>query len=239
MQLTVSKRYSRGFTVTSSYTLSRVEGNFGDEVIPFNEFTLDKKDPLVWGPLTQDRTHRFTTSWVWDLPGINMSGPMRWVAGGWQVSGLMEYESGRPFNVISGSDRSQRGLGSNNDRAKLTGQPLEPPAGSDPTVWFNPAAFAVADVGTFGNVPKGFLRGPSFQSWNMGLFKNFRFNSDVNVQFRAEFFNLFNRVNFDIPGTTPVDNRIAVNGANFGSITRTVPVTGDPRLLQFGLKLVF
>ena len=56
MQLTLSKRYSRGFTVTSNYTLSKVEGNFGDEVIPYNEFTLDKRDPLVWGPLSQDRT---------------------------------------------------------------------------------------------------------------------------------------------------------------------------------------
>jgi hypothetical protein len=239
MQLTVSKRYSRGFTVTGNYTLSKVEGNFGDEVIPWNEYTLDERDPLVWGPLTQDRRHRYTTSWVWDLPGSNLSGPMRWVAGGWQLSGLMEYETGRPFNVVSGSDRSQRGLGSNGDRAKLTGQPLAPPAGSPETLWFNPAAFAVADIGTFGNVPKGYLRGPSFHSWNMGLFKNFRVNNDVNVQFRAEFFNLFNQVNFDIPGTTPSDNRIAVNSANFGTITRTVPVTGDPRLLQFGLKFVF
>jgi hypothetical protein len=239
LQLTLGKRYSHGFTVTGNYTLSKVEGNFGDDVIPYNEFTLDKKDPLVWGPLTQDRTHRFTASWVWDLPGANMSGPMKWVAGGWQWSGLMELESGRPFNVISGSDRSGRGLGSTTDRAKLTGQPIEPPSGSDPTLWFNPAAFAVADAGTFGNVPKGFLRGPSFHSWNMGLFKNLRFSSDVNVQFRAEFFNIFNQVNFDIPGTTPGDNRIAVNSANFGRITRTVPVTGDPRIVQFGLKFVF
>jgi hypothetical protein len=239
MQLTLTKRYSRGFTVTSNYTLSKVEGNFGDDVIPYNEFTLDKKDPLVWGPLFQDRTHRFTTSWVWDLPGAEMTGPMRWLAGGWQWSGLMEVESGRPFNVISGSDRSGRGLGSNADRAQLTGEPIEPPAGSDPTLWFNPAAFAPAAVGTFGNVPKGFLRGPSFHAWNMGLFKNFRFNSDVNVQFRAEFFNVFNQVNFDIPGSTPSDNRIAANSANFGKITRTVPVTGDPRVVQFGLKFVF
>jgi hypothetical protein len=61
----------------------------------------------------------------------------------------------------------------------------------------------------------------------------------MNVQFRAEFFNVFNQVNFDIPGTTPGDNRIAVNQPNFGKITRTVPVTGDPRLLQFGLKFLF
>jgi Carboxypeptidase regulatory-like domain len=239
LQLTLSKRYSHGFTVSSNYTLSRVEGNFGDDVIPWNEFNLDKKDPLVWGPLTQDRTHRFTTSWVVDLPGRDLTGAMRALLFGWQWSGVMEFESGRPFNIISGSDRSGRGLGSTSDRAKLTGQPLAPPSGSDPTLWFNPAAFAVADVGTFGDVPKGFLRGPSFQNWNMGLFRNFRFNGTMNVQFRAEFFNVFNHVNFDIPGTTPNDNRIAVNSANFGRITRTVPVTGDPRLLQFGLKFLF
>jgi hypothetical protein len=239
LQLTLSKRYSRGFTVTSNYTLSRVEGNFGDDVIPWTEFNLDKKDPLVWGPLTQDRTHRFTTSWVLDLPGQGLSGAARAVLYGWQWSGVMEFESGRPFNIISGSDRSGRGLGSTSDRAKLTGQPLAPPSGSDRTLWFNPAAFAVADVGTFGDVPKGYLRGPSFQSWNMGLFRNFKFNGSMNVQFRAEFFNVFNQVNFDIPGTTPGDNRIAVNSANFGRITRTVPVTGDPRLLQFGLKFLF
>ncbi len=208
-------------------------------MIPWNEFTLDKKDPLVWGPLTQDRTHRFTTSWVWDLPGANLTGLTKWVLGNWQYSGVMEFESGRPFNVISGSDRSGRGLGSTTDRAKLTGQPIEVPSGSDPTLWFNPAAFAVADVGTFGDVPKGFLRGPSFHSWNMGLFKNFRYGTGSNVQFRIEAFNIFNQVNFDIPGTTPGDNRIAVNSANFGRITRTVPVTGDPRLIQFGLKFVF
>jgi hypothetical protein len=106
-------------------------------------------------------------------------------------------------------------------------------------LWFNPLAFAAADVGTFGDVPKGFLRGPSFHSWNMGLFKNMRFTENVNVQLRIEAFNIFNQVNFDIPGTTPSDNRIAVNQPNFGQITRTVPVTGDPRLVQFGLKLVF
>jgi hypothetical protein len=66
----------------------------------------------------------------------------------------------------------------------------------------------------------------------MGLFKNFRLGTDSNIQFRAEFFNVFNHVNFDIPNT----NR---SGAGFGSATRTDPSFGDPRIIQFGLKFVF
>jgi hypothetical protein len=90
----------------------------------------------------------------------------------------------------------------------------------------------VNDVGTFGNVGRGAFYGPNLQTWDMGLFKNFRISTDMNVQFRAEFFNVFNQVNFDIPNT----NR---SGANFGVITRTDPSFGDPRIIQFGLKFVF
>jgi hypothetical protein len=227
MQLTLSKRYSHGFTVTSNYTLSKVEGDFGDQFIPYDMF----QDPaLVWGPLDQDHRHRFTTSWVLDLPGQSMEGPMRWVAGGWQWTGVMQYQTGRPYTVTSGRDNSLDSLG--DDPAKLTGQPVEPPSGSLQTVWFNPAAFAVNDPGTFGNVGKGAYYGPSLHSWDMGLFKNFRFSSDMNVQFRAEFFNIFNQVNFDLPNRN-------VSGGNFGRITRTDQSFGDPRILQFGLKLAF
>jgi hypothetical protein len=90
----------------------------------------------------------------------------------------------------------------------------------------------VNDIGTFGTVGRGAYYGPSLHSWDMGLFKNFRMNTDMNVQFRAEFFNVFNQVNFDIPNT----NR---SGGNFGRITRTDPSFGDPRIIQFGLKFVF
>lgn len=234
MQLTVSKRYSHGFTITSNYTLSKVEGNFGDEsnIIPY---LLPQDESLLWGPQEQDHRHRFTTSWVMDLPGGDMEGPLKWVLGGWQWTGVMQFQTGRPFNITSGQDNSLDGLG--NDRAKLTGQPTEPQpsltCASQPCVyWFNPAAFAVNDRGTFGDVPKGYLYGPSLQTWDMGLFKNFRFTNDMNVQFRAEFFNIFNQVNFDVP----VTNR---SGGGFGTITRTDRGFGDPRIIQFGLKFVF
>ena len=227
LQLALIKRYSHGFTITSNYTLSKVEGNFGGEIIPY---TMPQDEAIVWGPLDQDHRHRFTTSWVWDLPGQDMEGPMTHVIGGWQWTGVMQFQTGRPYTVESGRDNSLDGIG--NDRAKLTGQPIDPASGSAQTVWFNAAAFAVNDLGTFGTVGRGAFYGPSLHSWDMGLFKNFRISTDMNVQFRAEFFNVFNQVNFDLPNRN-------VSGGNFGVITRTDPSFGDPRIIQFGLKFVF
>ncbi len=231
MQLALSKRYSHGFQISTNYTLSKVEGNFGDQLIPYNQF----QDPvLMYGPLDQDHRHRFTTSWVWELPGANLNGPMKWVVGGWQWSGVMQYQTGRPYTVTSGTDNSLDGIG--NDRAKLTGTGFNdiPSTVCVACAWsFNPAAFATNDLGTFGNVPKGAYYGPVLHGWDMGLTKNFRYSADGYVQFRAEFFNVFNQVNFDIP------NRAVNNQATLGRITRTDPGSGDPRIIQFGLKFVF
>src|SRR2546426_3288314 len=238
MQLTLSKRYSHGFQISSNYTLSKVVGDFagerqltGGEIIPYFMF----QDPaIMWGPLDQDHRHRFTTSWVMDLPGGSMTGPLRWVLGGWQWSGVMQYQTGRPFTVTSGTDNSLDGIG--NDRAKLTGADYNavPTTPCSNCVWyFNPAAFATNDLGTFGNVGKGAYYGPSLHSWDMGLSKNFRFSNTSFVQFRAEFFNVFNMVNLDVPNTA-VNNQ-----STLGRITRTDPSSGDPRILQFGLKFVF
>jgi Carboxypeptidase regulatory-like domain len=227
MQLTLNRRYSDGFTVMANYTLSKSVGNFGDLLIPW--FTPDV-DGLEWGPLDQDRRHRLVVSWVWDVPGPASSGLARTALQGWQVSGIMQYQSGAPFTVSSGRDNSLDGLG--NDRAKLTGVSAAPPEGSDKTVWFNTAAFAVNDVGTFGEVDKGAFYGPHLYYWDMGLFKNFDLPGGTKVQFRTEFFNIFNQVNFNLPNRN-------VSGGGFGRITSTHPDAGDPRIIQFGLKVVF
>jgi Carboxypeptidase regulatory-like domain len=237
MQLTLTKRYSHGFQVSSTYTLSKVEGDFagerqgGGELIPYFLY----QDPaLMWGPLDQDHRHRFTTSWVMDLPGQNLTGAARWALGGWQWSGVMQYQTGRPFTVVSGTDNSLDGIG--NDRAKLTGADVwavPTTACASCVWWFNPAAFAANDLGTFGNAAKNAYYGPSLHVWDMALAKNFHFSSSQYVQVRVEFFNIFNQVNLDIPN-------VAVNNpATLGRITRTDPSSGDPRILQFGLKFVF
>jgi Carboxypeptidase regulatory-like domain len=228
MQLTLNRRYSGGFTVMANYTLAKSVGNFGDLLIPW--FQPDVNG-LENGPLDQDRRHRFVASWVWDIPGLPTSSSLlKTVLDGWQMSGIVQYQSGAPYTVSSGRDNSLDGLA--NDRAKFTGAPVAPPEGSDKTLWFNPAAFAINDVGTFGEVDKGEFYGPHLYSWDMGLFKNFTLTNETRLQFRAEFFNIFNQVNFNLPNRN-------VSGGGFGRITTTHPDAGDPRIIQFGLKLVF
>jgi hypothetical protein len=228
MQLSLTKRFTRGFTLLANYTLSKALGNYYDEVAPWN---IPGADNLAYGPLGIDHRHRFVLSWVWDLPKAPATNAfVRHLLHGWQATGIGQYQSGGPYTITSGRDNSQTGIG--RDRAKFTGVSPAAPAGADKRVSFNSAAFAVNDVGTFGDVGAGALYGPHIFGFDMGFFKNFRLAEQANLQFRAETFNLFNQVNFNNPNAT-------VTGGGFGTITSTQGYAGDPRIIQFGLKLVF
>ena len=166
---------------------------------------------------------------------------LRLLAGGWQINGLLSAPSGSPLTITAGKDQSQTGLGS--DRAVYLGGNAYGPGAcgtSAPCVdYLNPAAFALPAVGTFGNVGKGMLRGPNQIVYDSEeLFKEFPIRSDkLKVQFRAEFFNLFNRVNLNNPGTSSygATPAVAVSSGGFGSIKSAQ----DPRMGQLGLKLIF
>jgi hypothetical protein len=145
---------------------------------------------------------------------------------GWQLSGIAQYQSGAPYTITSGRDNSLDGIA--NDRAKRTGESLAPPAGSDKTVWFNPAAFAVNDIGTFGDVGKGAFYGPSFYNVDVGLLKSTALGPRLNMQLRAEVFNVLNHANLKNPNTN-------VSGGGFGRIT----AANDPRIIQFSVKMEF
>ena len=151
---------------------------------------------------------------------------------GWETSGSVALQTGRPFTAAllseidnSCTGRSILGFGFN-DRPNVVGNPeLSNPTTSQ---WFNTAAFAFPAPGTFGNAGRNILEGPGFQNVNMSLLKNTRLNERVNLQFRAEAFNLFNHPNFNLP-----DNFLG--SPTFGRITSA----RDPRHIQFGLKLLF
>lgn len=193
------------------------------------------------GPSDFDHTHRFVTSFVWDLPHLVGSPALvRYVVGGWQLSGLLTAQSGSPFTVTAGKDQSGTGLGT--DRGVAVGSNVYGAGAcgsSAPCVgWLNPAAFQLPAVGTYGTLGKNVFRGPDFFTYDGGLFKEIPLGRErVRLQFRAEFFNLFNRVNFYNPGASSQNSSSAavISNAGFG----TIKGSGDPRIGQLALKLLF
>ncbi|HKX31811.1 MAG TPA: carboxypeptidase regulatory-like domain-containing protein [Blastocatellia bacterium] len=254
LQLSAEKRLSGGLTVLTNYTWSRSMDDLppGAGVLGFDTSSaLPWDDPrrhqFDYGPSEFDHTHRFVASYVWALPKLSGSkGLMRGVLGGWQFSGLVQAQTGRPLTVITASNRSGTGIGQ--DRAVALGNPYGGGACARPGItgpckdWLNPASYAVNPAGTFGNVGKGSARFPGFYAWDLGLSKNFSLTERWKLQFRAEFFNVFNRVNFlDDEGTVnnlarfSVDALGQVSNRLFGGLQ----VGGAPRIGQLALKVVF
>jgi hypothetical protein len=235
LQVRYEQRLTRGFSALVSYTWSKSiddASNFfssaGDPNFPQNSYNVAAER----GRSNFDVAHRLSASYSYALPFRHADGFAGKLLNGWETFGIITLQTGRPFTVAllsdidnSGTGRSILGFGAN-DRPNLVGNPeLSNPTTSQ---WFNTAAFAFSAPGTFGNAGRNILDGPGFQSVNASLVKNTHFTERVNLQFRAEAFNLFNHPNFNLP-----DNFLG--SPTFGRITSA----RDPRHIQFGLKLLF
>lgn len=241
LEVTLKKQMTQTLSLTAAYTYSKALDdipNGGNN----NDINSDSASALPWfypgrhsfdyGPSGFNNTHRLVVSYVWMLPALSGANRLeRGVLGNWEWSGILTAQSGGAFTVTAGKDQSHTGLGQ--DRAvQVTGvSPFAsgPCAKSAPCVnYLNPAAFAQPAVGTFGTLGKGTFYGPDSFTWDMGLFKNIPLSERFNLQFRAEFFNVFNNVNFSNPSSS-------VSSGGFGTITGS----GDPRIGQLALKLIF
>ena len=189
-----------------------------------------------------DTTHRFVSFATYELPwGLGRpwlnQGVAARILGGWQLNGIVTLQTGTPFTVTA-PDRSQTG-GSHASRPDLIGDPFAGATQSDsafvgnaPGFWINPAAFALPAVGTFGNVAPRAFHGPGMRNFDLSLFKSFAFTESIRLEFRTEFFNAFNNVNFNNPNSS-------FNPANTASFGRVFSTVTDPRSIQFALKLYF
>jgi hypothetical protein len=177
--------------------------------------------------------------YVYALP-YNGTGTAKHFLGGWQVSGIVTLQTGQ-FVSISGGGRNTQvsptiGYGTNLD---LVGDWRNVPGGQTATPvfnssgayvsggWINRAAFAPR-IGLIGNVQRNLIEMPGTQNFNLSLMKRIQLSEKFRLQLRGEVFNLFNHPNF----RTVVTN---FSAANFGALTQT----DDPRVLQFGVKLLF
>ncbi|HEY0079976.1 MAG TPA: TonB-dependent receptor [Pyrinomonadaceae bacterium] len=214
-----SYRFGNGFTVTTAYTFSKNltdATNDRDAVDdPQNPFDVRSE----YAEARTSRPHIFSASYVYEIPWFSKSqeGWKRLLLGGYQISGITNLESGLPVPRVAVSDTlsGQRGLYPN-----LVSDPGDGLAGTiDPRTGlpfiYDPTAFTLAPLGTFGNSGRAFARLPGRNQTNLSLVKNLYFNAERNVylQLRAESFNIFNHTQF-----------IMAAGA-----ATTFPVTGDPR----------
>jgi len=182
-----------------------------------------------------DLRHRIVATADYALPfGRSLNGVRGGVVKGWQVNFIDVWETGSPFTIVN-SNPGRSGahfFGGNTDRPDLVGNPSQ----SVPGFWFNPAAFAPQPFGAIGNVGKNTLFGPHFRHFDFSVFKNFRVTEGSSLQFRAEFFNLFNQASFGNPGVNNGNNN--VTSTTFGQIS-TVSTNYTPRQIQFVLKYIF
>jgi hypothetical protein len=250
LQVSLRKRFSHGLSFLASYTYSKtlddastfnITGSASQSVAGENDLAQNPFNVAAeHGRSMFDARHRFVVSYQWNLPWFNH--PQNWyghILGGWQVNGITTLMSNTPFTVYDSSNPSLQGSapeisGFYSSRPNIVGNagsgscPTNGYAVGSPQCWFNTGAFQKAQTGTFGNVGRNTLRGPAFQQWDFSAMKMIPIHENVNLQFRAEFFNIFNNVNFVLPNND-------ISSPNFGYITAAQP----GRVVQLALKLLF
>ena len=226
LQLSLNKRFSQGYTILANYTWAKSIDNDSLDTAGAIQNPLDLRPEKSLSDF--DIRHRFVASFLWEIPSFK-KGWAQWVIGGWQLNGILTLSKGQPFNVVSGQDRALSGGGS--QRPNLVGDPhLDTGRATDRLIaqYFNPAAYVLPPLGSYGNSGRNTLIGPGMVNLDSSLFKMFPIRETVKLQFRAEFFNALNGVNF----AAPVAN---ISTGTVGSILSA----GSPRILQFGLRLAF
>ena len=257
---------SHGFQIQGSYTWSRaIDGTAGSVASdPFLNsignmfFYLPKYDR---GPADFNPSQNLEINYIWMIPvSSSLHGPVALAARGWQLGGILEVKSGLPFTPLIGGDP----LGQNNTHTvtipdRLGGAgcaslvnpgnvtnyinlrcfalPMATPAIAAQCVAFSAATVAGTCQNILGNGGRNEIYGPGLVNFDLSLFKNTKIKENWNLQFRAEFFNVFNHSNFE----APIDNSTlfdqtgaAVGGA--GSIDATSTTS---REIQLALKLMF
>jgi len=240
----LQRSFTRGLLFSAHYTYSHEidqdAAGGGDADFPQNPACLACE--RASGDF--DVRHVLTADTVYDLPFgpgrafLSQPGIARAVLGRWSVTAIGTARSGLPINVTE--DRSSTsvatGYTTNQRPNRVPGVSLTPIGGKEIQNWINPAAFALVTGSGYGNAPRNIGRGPKLWQTDLGLAKRIPLTESAQLQFRGEFFNIFNRAQYGQPLAD-------LSAATFGQIISTVntgPVgTGTPRQIQFTLRLEF
>lgn len=230
LQVLLIKRYSNGLQFNMNYTFQKsLDGQSSLSEVKVQDPFNRRAD---YSRSSWDINHVFNFAYVYELPfgrGRKFGGDMHRgvdaLLGGWAVEGITRLETGPPIFITSGVDQANTGRSS--QRPNLVGDPNAAPRTDEE--WFNKAAFALPPLYTFGNAGQYITNTDSIIGIDMAVQKNFSITDRQRIEFRTEFFNLPNVVNFGDP----------VGAMNRNDFARISSQRTNPRQLQFGLRYRF
>ena len=229
LQVKLEQRFSRGLSFLVGYTRSKLideaSSVFDASILtgPIANFPVaDSFNRRLERDVSNgDMPNVFVASFTYDLP---LKGAFK---GGWEVTGIVTQQSGLPLAVTQATNfNAFAGFGT--QRPNLVADPSLSSSERTTARFFNTAAFTIAPQFTIGNSSRNPVRGPAYRNADVALIKRIFFTETTNLELRTEVFNLTNTPPLGAPN-------VVVGSAGFGSITSA----GDPRVIQFGLKLNF
>ncbi len=246
LQLAWNRRFQAGlaFGVAYTYSKSMDDGSNARDIVPDTYYKHN-----LWGQSDFDVRHIMTINGLYDLPFLrNQSALAGKLLGGWQFSGIAQFQTGTPVAIVANNDYA--GVGQDGSMSGTAGQyfvmngtpevmgDFAANGSSDAKYWFSTTnadgtpIFTAPAKGTFNHQEgvRDVVHNPGFINFNMGLFKKFAITETAGVQFRAQAFNIFNHPNLSTAGNNPT------NLSTFGKVTGK---TNDVRSLQFSLRVYF
>jgi len=246
-QITLTKRMTHGFSFLTNFTWAKELDDFAPiGGSPYLTNSCSCGRDFDYGPSDDDLSKTFKINGEYMVPRISLPKAVDKIVNGWELSGTVSWQTGFPFTIFSGADNSLSGmLGDRADLAVASVQQAVLGSGrshaAEVQEWFNTSAFVPNALQTFGDTGKNILRGPRFFDADLAAVKNAKITERLSMEFRAEFFNAFNNVNFGRP-----DGNLADIGATYGEITGLAGSsssntygTAQPRIIQFAVKFSF
>jgi hypothetical protein len=246
LQVFFNQRVTHGFQFQAAYTFSK---NLSDTI---NQDTEASTLPIqnAFNPASEravannDIPQSLSLNYIWELPFFAHSANsyLKNALGGWQVVGITLFRSGLPSNICLPTDNAGTGDGPGVyecQRPDLISNPNLPRGKRTALEYFDPNAFVLPTLGTFGDATRNIVRGPGVNNWDMSVFKDFSVpwfgqhqgwlaDEKAILEFRSEFFNAWNHTQFNGLNTS-------FGSQGFGAATSA----RDPREIQFALKLTF
>jgi len=233
MQTSLERRFGQGLFFMGNWTWSHTLDNAGEDGGaggPLPQNPRDRRND--WGSANSDIRHRVNLSWTYELPfgsgkkWLSDNSALRWIAGGWEVSGITVLQTGHAYTVTATGNPTNTGRGGRANVVAGVSPEVDNPG---PDLWFNPAAFTFPTAFNWGDAGRNGLYGPGSVNFDFTVSRTFRISESKSILFRSEFFNAFNHPQFDLPASS-------IGSAGVGQISSTARPS---RQIQFALKFVF